>query len=75
MKRWQVWINDITLAGHVEADSADTAMESALCYVRDFYGGDIPAGTEWSVCYIGPGYYREIAESNKRSGFNAQTDF
>jgi hypothetical protein len=75
MSRWQVWINDSTLAGHVDADSDVDALELALRYVNDFYGGNIPVGIKWSVCEIPPGYYKEITDSNIRSGFNAQTDF
>lgn len=73
--RYQVWINDATLAGHVDAESEDVAIELALYHVMDFYGGDVPVGTRWSVCEIPPGYYKEISDSNIRAGFNAQTDF
>ena len=75
MSRWQVWVNDATLVGHVDADGDVDALELALRCVKDFYGGSIPAGTRWSVCEIPPGYYHEISESNIRSGFNARTDF
>jgi len=64
--RYQVWLNDATLIGHVDAESRDIAMEVAIYHVRDFYGGDVPAGTEWSVCKISPGYYKEIADMNQK---------
>ena len=73
--RYQVWLNDAILIGHVDAESRDVAMEVAVYHVRDFYCGDVPVGTEWSVCKISPGYYKEIADMNQRAGFNILTDF
>ena len=75
MSRWQIWINDETLAGHVDADSEDIAMEVAVYHVRGFFGGDVPLGTEWSVCEIPPGYYETLAKLNRSAGFDARTDF
>ena len=72
---YQIWLNDAKLIGHVDAGSDDVAMEVAVYHVRDYFEGDVPVGTKWSVCEIQPGYYKEISDMNQRAGFNAQTDF
>jgi hypothetical protein len=72
--RYQVWLRGSSLVGHVYATSKTAAMDKARELVmNDFKLNRLPAGT--CVCKISPGYYEEIAEMNRRAGFNAMTDF
>jgi hypothetical protein len=72
--RYQVWLGGSTLVDHVYATSKTAAMKKARDIIlHGFSLKRLPAGT--CVCKISPGYYEEIAEMNRRAGFNAVTDF
>ncbi len=73
-RRYQVWLRGSTLVGHVNASSKTAAMSGAREMVlNDFHLKRLPVGT--CVCPISAGYYEQIAEWNRKAGFNALTDF
>lgn len=66
--KYQVWIRDAHLAGHiiVEDDgSMEEIMDTARKYACDVWDKDV-VSSDVSVCQISPEYYQDIARSTAK---------
>ena len=63
MNKYQVWIRDAHLAGHIHTDDTDTETdihEHALTFAQDVWDKDV-VSDDISVCEIHESYYSDIA--------------
>lgn len=66
--KYQVWIRDAHLAGHIIVDDGDTeddVIEFARSYARDVWDKDV-VDNDVSVCEIPSAYYQDIARSTMK---------
>ena len=66
--KYQVWIRDSHLAGHIIVDCSDpevNVLESARRYARDTWDKDV-VDNDVSVCRIPSTYYQEMARSTAK---------
>lgn len=67
-RKYQVWINDSELAGHIIVPTTDTekqVIEQAREYAKETWDTNTP-NSDVSVCEIPDSYYQDIARSSAK---------
>ena len=66
MRKYQVWVDDSKLIGHILCDDTDTVnMGDAVDYARRVWDRGITDAAV-SICEIPSSYYQEIARSSAK---------
>ena len=66
MRKYQVWIDDAHLAGHILCDDDDTVtVDDAVDYARRVWDDDVTEDAV-SICEISMSYYQDIYKSTAK---------
>ena len=66
MRKYQVWVNDSKLIGHILCDDTDTVtIDDAIDYARRVWDQNITDAAV-SICEIPMSYYQKIYESTAK---------